>query len=62
MITETASAAIEGITRPIAEDLSVEAVAQRLLAVLNGQVEGEDYGVNTIASTLIVLSTQAFPA
>jgi anthranilate phosphoribosyltransferase len=51
VITETASAAIEGITRPIAEDLSVEAVAQRLLAVLNGQTEGEDYGIVTIRQT-----------
>jgi hypothetical protein len=46
---------MEGITRPIAEDLSVEAVAQRLLAVLNGQTEGEDYGRMTVASTLIAL-------
>ncbi len=55
MINEKVSAPIEGVTRPIAEDLSVDAVAQRLLAVLDGQVEGEDYGKMTVASTLIAL-------
>jgi len=53
VIQETASAAIEGIVRPIAEDLSVDAVAQRLLAVLNGQTEGEGYGLATLQQTLI---------
>jgi hypothetical protein len=43
---------MEGITRPIAEDLSVDVVAQRLLAVLHEQTQGEDYGRLTIQQTI----------
>jgi hypothetical protein len=51
-INEFSSQAIEGITRPIAEDLSIDAVAKRLLVVLNGQTLGEDYGKETIRKTI----------
>jgi anthranilate phosphoribosyltransferase len=52
VINETSSAAMEGITRPIAEDLSVDVVAQRLLALQAGQIE-EKYGQATVQQTLM---------
>jgi anthranilate phosphoribosyltransferase len=44
-----------GFVRPIAEDLSVDTVAQRLLAVLNGQYDSENYGKITVDRTLYAI-------
>jgi anthranilate phosphoribosyltransferase len=52
VINEVCTSIVEGIARPIAEDLSGDAVAQRLLAVLKGHAVGEDYGRATVEHTL----------
>jgi len=43
----------QDIARPIAEDLRVDKVAQRLLAVNQGKSDNEDYGRVTIEQTLM---------
>lgn len=58
-IHETASAAVEDIVRPIAEDLSAESVAQRLLTASD---LSEAYGMATCRQTLAAVIQSSFVA